>query len=303
MNINYGGFYNRLLPQQLCRPSLEDCKANNYNTTLNDWGADIHLISTYVFLDNEEKRVMAQNNHTILFKQVHTHNFYNIAGTHIVQLESKDLVSGYMWRFRRSDVKDRNEWNNYSNLPYEFLPNKLLENFDDEKMKAYQIDVNTYPKGWRNSYITGNVDSYVNSNTKNILNNMGILVGGVYRENIFDSGVYNYIEKYNKTSGNAKDGLYCYNFGINNERRDYQPSGAMNLNRFKTIDFEFGTILPEQNPDGSIEEFICDTQGNPIQFRKNLASLYTYTYDLRIFEERYNVLMVQSGRCGLLHAT
>ena len=170
-----------------------------------------------------------------------------------------------MWRFRRSDVKNRNEWNNYSNLPYLNLPNKLLEVFDLEKMREFGI-INKKP--WQNSFITGNVDDYEHINTENILLNMGIILGGVYRENIFDSGIYNYIEKYNKTTGNAKNGLYCYNFAINNNRREYQPSGSMNLNRFKTIDFEFNTILPEVNPEGSIEEFICDSSGNPIQFRK-----------------------------------
>ena len=286
-----------------CKPSLEECKNNNYDVTINDWNADIHLISTYVFLDKEEQRFMAQNSHNILFKQIHTHNFFNIAGSHIVKLESKDLVSGFMWRFRRSDVKNRNEWNNYSNLPYGGLPGKLLVVYDIDKMNDYGINNNNYPKPWFNSFITGNVDNYEHVNTKNILLNMGIILGGVYRENILDSGIYNYVEKYNKTVGNAKDGLYCYNFAINNDRREYQPSGSMNLNRFKTIDFEFSTILPEVNPEGSIEEFICDSSGNPIQFRKNLASLYKFTYDLTVFEERYNVLMIQSGRCGLLHAT
>ena len=77
----------------------------------------------------------------------------------------------------------------------------------------------------------------------------------------------------------------------------------MNLNRFKTLDFEFSTLVPNFSEMGSIEEFICDSSGNPISFRKNTADLYDYTYDLTVFEERYNVLMIQSGRCGLLHAT
>ena len=32
------------------------------------------------------------------------------------------------------------------------------------------------------------------------------------------------------------------------------------------------------------------------------TKLNTYNYDLVIFEERYNVIMIQSGRIGLLHA-
>jgi len=284
-----------------CKSTTLACKEAGYDTTITDWNADIHLISTYVFLDKEEQRVTSQNSHKILFKQIHCHKFFDIAGSHIIKIESKDLVANYMWRFRRSDAKNRNEWNNYTNLPYSNLPGKFLELFDIEKMVEYGID---RPKGWGNCFITGNTNTAdPNLNNKNILLDMGIILGGVYRENIFDAGVYNYVEKYNKTTGNAKDGLYCYSFAINNNRKEYQPSGSMNLNRFKTLDFEFSTLVPNFSSEGSIEEYICDSSGNPISFRKNTANLYDYTYDLTVFEERYNVLMIQSGRCGLLHAT
>ena len=36
-------------------------------------------------------------------KQIYTHTFLDIAGSKIVDIESKDLVANYMWRFRRSD--------------------------------------------------------------------------------------------------------------------------------------------------------------------------------------------------------
>ena len=288
-----------------CKPSIEDSKNNGYNINIIDWDADIHLISTYIFLDKEEQRVMAQNSHKILFKQVHIHKFNDNTGSNIVEIESKDLVSNYMWRFRRNDAFKRNEWNNYTNKPYLDIPAQFLKLFDITKMISsdYGISTNQYPKGW-NTFITGNSDTTDPNRTEtNILQDMGIVLGGVYRESVFDSGVFNYIEKYNATTGNAKDGLYCYSFGLNSNRKEYQPNGSMNLNRFKTINFEFNTLVPKFSAEGSIEEYICDTSGNPISFRKNLASLYDYTYDLVIFEERYNVLMIQSGRCGLLHAT
>ena len=41
---------------------------------------------------------------------------------------------------------------------------------------------------------------------------MAILLDGKYRENLQPYGVYDYVEKYSHTPGNAKDGLYCYNF-------------------------------------------------------------------------------------------
>ena len=122
---------------------------------------------------------------------------------------------------------------------------------------------------------------------------------GVYRENLFEAGVYNY-EKYNKTAGNTKDGLYFYSFETDGKRSSYQPSGGMNVNKFKKISFEFNTIEPPID-SSSISEYICDLS-EPIGFRKNISKLNVYNYDMVVFEERFNVIMIQSGRIGLLHA-
>ncbi len=267
-----------------------------YNKTKNDWNSDIHLISTYIFLDKEEQRVMAQNSHNILMKQVYTHTFLDMAGSKIVDVESKDLVANWMWRFRRSDAFQRNEWNNYTNWAYKDIQpqkNMLLTN-DVISTAGNYINSNTL-------YITGSLGTY-SKNVKDILIDLGIVMEGVYRENVMDSGVFNYVEKYNKTGSNTKDGIYFYSFATNGVRKEYQPSGAMNVNRFSKISFEFNTIQPPLDPTGSLSEYICDLSGNPIGFRKNVAKLNTYTYDLVIFEERYNVVMIQSGRIGLLHA-
>ena len=58
-----------------------DFKASTslYNQNKNDWNSDIHLISTYIFLDKEEQRVMAQNSHNILMKQIYTYTFLGLA--------------------------------------------------------------------------------------------------------------------------------------------------------------------------------------------------------------------------------
>ena len=117
-----------------------------------------------------------------------------------------------------------------------------------------------------------------------------------------DSGVFNYLEKYNRTTGSAKDGLYCYNFCLNSNRKEYQPSGAMNVNKFKNIAFEFNTIESPLDISGQNIEYVCDLDGNAIGFRKTSASLNIYNFDLLIFEERYNIMKIQAGRIGLLNA-
>ena len=110
--------------------------------------------------------------------------------------------------------------------------------------------------------------------------------------------INDYVEKYIRTTGNAKDGLYCYNFCLDSSQREYQPSGAMNMNKFKYVQLEYNTIEPPIDPSANIIN-ICDGAGNIIGVRKSTTDLYEYNYDLRVFEERYNVVIITSGNIGL----
>jgi hypothetical protein len=263
-----------------------------YNQSRNDWNSDVHLVGTYVFLGQEERRTMAQNTHTILLKQVKEYDFLGQAGSKIIEMESRDLLSGYMFRFRRSDALTRNEWSNYTNWAYRNVqPQALSEDLP-------LLEGNEIPNP-NSFHITGSVGTYAH-NQKEILSEIGIIMGGVYREKVLDSGIFNYIEKYMRSTGGAKDGLYMYQFGLNSNKKEYQPSGAMNVNRFAEVSMEYNTIEPPFNPMGALVEYICDASSNPIGFRKNTGSLNSYNYDMKVFEERYNVLIIKSGRAGLM---
>ncbi len=265
-----------------------------YNKNVIDWNSDIHLIGTYVFLGQDERRILAAKEHNILIKQIYTYNHFDVAGSKIVEIESKDMVCNYMWRFRRSDAYLRNEWSNYTNWPYRNVIPKSVELITDFKNPArHYFTGNIGLPGEQNPYAI---------NLKQILLNLGVTMDGIYREKVMDAGVYNYLEKYMRTSGGAKDGLYCYSFSVNSNRRDYQPSGAMNVNKFKTIAFEFTTIETPIDISGSNIQYICDLNGNAIGFRKTSGALNIYNFDLIIFEERYNVMKIQGGRIGLLNA-
>ena len=269
---------------------------SNYNQNIFDWKSDVHLVGTYVFLGQDERRIFAAQEHKILIKQVYTYDFLDVNGSKIVEIESKDMVANYMWRFRRSDAYLRNEWINYTNWPYRNVIPQSLQDFN----------IPTMPNP-SNFYITGNIGqsgatSGYPINLKEILIDLGITMDGVYRETVLPSGVYDYVEKYMRSSGGAKDGLYIYNFCLDSNKRVYQPSGAMNVNKFKKVFFEFNTIETPVDPSGSNIEYICDLCGNAIGFRKTTAALNEYSFDLRIFEERYNIMVIQGGRVGLMHA-
>ena len=98
-----------------------------YTNTRTDWDNDIHLISSYVFLDEEEQRVFAGKPQEYLVKQIHEYHFYNLNGSRRLELDgTKGLVTSWMWFFRRTDASLRNEWSNYTNWPYDFLPYNVM---------------------------------------------------------------------------------------------------------------------------------------------------------------------------------
>jgi hypothetical protein len=131
---------------------------------------------------------------------------------------------------------------------------------------------------------------------------MGILLNGEYRENSLTHGIFDYVEKYTRTHGCAKDGLYCYNFCLNTNPLEYQPSGAINMSKFKLIELEITTYVPPFDAVNSSFNVICDGDGNVIGTNKQNWRLFEYNYNLTVFEERYNILSFISGQCGMMLA-
>ena len=131
---------------------------------------------------------------------------------------------------------------------------------------------------------------------------LAIIMDGKYRENLMEGGVYNYVEKYLSSKGNAPDGLYTYNFCLDTDPTAIQPSGAMNISKFNTIQFEFNTYVPPMDEQAQVLT-ICDPDsGLPIGVNKPTWRLFDYNYDLTVLEERYNVLTFVGGNCGLMYA-
>ena len=282
---DFTSIYRFLNPPNIPPPGLGNAVANNvYDDQRTDWNADVHLIANYIFLDEAEREVFAKNDQKYLLRIPYETEFFDRAVSQVVEFNSRDLVPNYMWRFRRSDVDLRNTWSNYSNYKY-------------TNEQPALIPVKTTLSGTQ--YVvynsTGNQSI---EKTKNILLDLAIVMDGKYRENLLNQGVYNYIEKYARTTGNAKDGLYIYNFCLNSNARDLQPSGAMYMNKYNKITFEFNTITPPLDPSGNYQ-LLCDN-GEVIGIKKDVAQLYSYTFDLKVAEERYNILQFTSGQADLV---
>lgn len=285
---------------------------DSYTDQRDVWNADIHLRCTYVFLSNEEQRRFALNEQKYLIKQVREQRFYNVTGPNRVTLDSQGLVADWLFYFQRSDANLRNEWSNYTNWPYGYAPVDVVPaptagtytvyRVDSTGAKvAVQIGAGVNPSGQATGWQV--TQAYTTANEKSILVSMGILFDGSYRENTQPSDVYNYIEKYESTRGNAPPGLYCYHYNLHADNASLQPSGAININRFSQIELEFTTLNPPLNPFAQTMT-ICDPEtGNVIGINKPTWQIYEYNYDLYLFEERINFIYLVGGNVGLMYAT
>jgi len=305
-NLWYMQFYRFLQP-----PPDVNIDINSYSDKRTLWNADIHLNCTYCFLSNEEQKIFALQEQKYLIKQVNEKIFPNVTGPNKIDLDSIGMISNWLFYFQRSDANLRNEWSNYTNWPYNYLPLNVIQAPTSGTYTVYRningilTPVDIGPGVNPNGLLTGILinQQYNPQNEKLILIAMGILLDGSYRENIQPAGVFNYIEKYTRTTGSAPSGLYCYNFGINSNNSDLQPSGAINMSRFNQIELEFTTIIPPLDPLAQ-SLTICDPEtGTIIGINKPTWRIYDYNFDLYFFEERLNIVNFIGGNVGLMYAT
>ena len=288
-------------------PPDETLGPTSYIDTRTNWFADINLNCSYCFLSDDEATLFAKNEQKYLIKQIYEKSFYNITGQNKVDLDSLGMVISWMFYFQRSDVNLRNQWSNYTNWPYETMPqdvspapvegNVSNPNTSGPATLGPGLESNGMSSGL---YITG---VYNPQNLKNILVAMGILLDGQYRENMLPAGVFNYVEKYVRTQGFAPPGLYCYNFCLDTDPYKVQPSGAMNMSRFTNIQFEFTTISPPADPYAQVLT-ICDPNtGDIIGINKPTWRIYNYNFNLYLIEERVNMVIFVGGNAALMYAT
>ncbi len=286
-------------------PTIELNRAD-YENKINNWDADVHLICNYCFLTQEESSIFALNEQKILIKDIKYNTFYNVKGNTTVKLDTNSLVSNWMWFYRRNDIYTCNEWTNYTNWKTKTIPYFLKDSPLEVDYSALDTSFNIGPGSDYDYSNTSNrirtnhriTPNFSNEFNRDILQSFSIIIDGKYREEPLDSGIFNYIEKYRNSQGNSDIGIYNYNFCLNTSPNNLQPSGAINLSRFKKIELQMVTLIPPKNSEAETIT-LCDEDGNIIGVSDKL-DLYNYTYEMHLFEERYNILRFISGNAGLL---
>lgn len=315
-NSNDNAFQSYRFLQPSLASVLNGNSSDSYSNTINNWNSNIHILANYCFLDKDEVNVFTSKPQQYLIKECKEYNFYNLVGSNLVELETKGLVSNFMWFIQRADIYKRNEWSNYTNWTYsDVIPHvpvriatDINNNYDKSKFLSENLDVygNYYDPSY--SYLMYFTKNYNNNdsdlylqNQKFILNQFAILLDGKYRENVLNGDIYNYIDYYVRSSGKGKDGLYFYNFGLSSNPYSNQPSGALNLSKFNKIQFQVNLIQPPVKDVAMVKE-ICDSDGIILGIEKTNNNLYEYTFNLTVQEEKYNMLLFTNGNAALMYS-
>jgi hypothetical protein len=243
-----------------------------------------------------------------LFKEYHQSLFSNVSVTDKVWLQnSSGLVLNWMFLFQRSDVPSRNEWSNFTNWEYDYLPlpvTLLPDTMCNGPFNNPNIGYGMHPNNCEYTMLYSTGDLHV-ENQKNILLQFGITFDGKVREEVRSATIYMHDQQYLTSEGfgsSMLDGLYAYHFCLDTSPFNLQPSGAINLSKFSKIEFEFSTITPPLDPTSTFM-VICDPDLNQqIGVSKAVYNLYKYGFNLYVLEERYNVLSFVSGNAAMMNA-
>ena len=240
-----------------------------------------------------------QKNSTITDYYHHFDNIFNNSLYDTVDMNPKFLSKKI--KSTKSTKSTRFVQDEYVPLHNSYTNNNTNNNISSEIVSEYTSKKSPFVNFWGPANCPFSFSStgvYTVENEKTILSNAAIVIDGKYRENLMDQGIYNYIEKYTRTAGAAKDGLYCYNFKLDTNPTLIQPTGAMNTNKFSKIELEITTLTPPLNNKKNYQT-LCAADGTPIGTSVQNNNTFKYNYDIVLMEERYNIVEFIGGNVGL----
>ena len=238
--------------------------APNYSYNINP-----KMEAEYVFLDEDERRRFAVNDHDYLITQSRITEKFGVEMPQTTEETMAKLVPAFnpvsfiTWVVKRNDLQHVNDWNNYTNWVYEDVPPYSHEN----ESREIKYNMSSSASLFYNKSITTHKAKFdISSLKKNILTDVRIEFDGNDRINkraeyFSKEQIYQYFKT------NPKDGIYVYSFSLS--PNTYQPSGSCN---FSLINYP------------------------RIYFKRNtLENFSFYNHRAYIYIVSYNILSISNG--------
>jgi hypothetical protein len=257
-------FGKRIKPGSEAHHGISNFTTDNYAYNINP-----NLEGEFIFLDEEERRRFALNDHEYLITQSRLTEKDGVQITSTVEETGAKLLPAFnpvkyiTWVIKRDDLKHLNDWNNYSNWVYEDIP-PYSNQYAYETM-AYNVNgAKHFFYSTKDSHGSLYTEDYLK---RNILTNVRIEFDGINR---IDKDAH-YFEKqqvYQHFKTKPKDGIYVYSFSLN--PTEMQPSGSCNFSNIQ---------VPK------------------IYFKRNIVTGFSSYYNHRayIYIISYNILVIKNG--------
>jgi hypothetical protein len=293
---------------------------NIQNFTLNNtttWPMDPRLEITYIFLDDDERKYFAKNDHKYLIQKVILYTQFGIKNRNTFSVELFHPAKEIYILPRRSINLYTNDWSNYTNLdkddinPYDYQT-YLLQYANSQPnmfntLGAMRTDINRYVDVSFNQYAIAANDAYTTTDIQNLLeiwnhrdiscipvitstnynyynreiiNNMQILLNGNPYIDPKRGTYFTRNQPFLNHTNNIHPGVLSYSFALEPEK--FQPSGVLNFSQIKTIDF------------------VMDMK-EPMNYESiNCPLYYNMEYDVYFYVVTYNIFQVIGGMGSLM---
>lgn len=244
--------------------------------------------SSYIFLDNEERKRFKQSNHQYLIETIQKYSSPNIRTTQkTIEINSNNHVRDIIVVPKRTDAPNVNEWDNFTNWSQKDVSPTSYQYWKSVSFNRpyYDTTVGRYP--FPSRQYTTNVFFRKQYLHKDIIETMDILFN---KTQLFRTQSATYFQnqqvlEYFKT--NPKDGIYVYTFSLN-PTNPTQPSGSLNCaNQDLSLRINFKP-LPVQSSysAGNERNYVSD-----------------YGYDVDVYLVQYNIFRIEGGLAGLQFQT
>ena len=249
--------------------------------------------ANYIFLDTDERKRFAENNHEYLITECSpTKKLNSVTISQLHNLDFYHPVKEIIIVPQRNDMENINNWNNYTNWPKENMNPSSYEYLENERHYYNKLDSKFvfYNKhNYDSTSLAGSGFNNVNRNfeekyfRKNIINNISFKFNNIFRQREQNSVYYNKLQAYQHYKTNPKDGIYVYSFSLN--PNEYQPSGCCNFSNIQNFQMEIN--LGEEDATN---------------FKIPDKPDESYDYNISIYAINYNILRFVSGMASKQYA-
>ena len=226
----------------------------------------VRLDCNYIYLDSEDRKRVAQQEHKILITQVQQIKCPVSQGKSIELSSFNHPVKELFFYFSNDNVRK---------LPEPF-------NFSDKPSYASK---DIYDK----SINTGTFEEYNNSNKDHVLGEARIMINGYPRVEWKDFKYYYYLQNYENYRNKLEHYVYLYSFSGN--PKSSTPMGSLNFSRIDNAQLQFS--INEQSRTNS-KSWLASTKQ---------SSLGDSHKTITIYGINYNYLLIKSGMAGLAYST